>query len=323
MINTFQAAVLGLLQGITELFPISSLGHSVILPRLFGWNLDQNAPSFLTFLIATHLATAVVLFVFFLRDWIEIFKGLGRSVRARKIDPSDTYAKLGWLLIAGTIPAGILGLVLEKPIRALFASPLVAAAFLIINGLILFTAERLRQRRPVAVPAAAASTSYSTAHSQEGRTAAETDGAHHPATATVHSAAHSDADISRLTWKQALGVGAAQAAALIPGISRSGSSMVGGLLSGLNNENAARFSFLLATPIIGAAAVLKLPELFSADMADERGAFLVGALCSAIAAWFSTKFLLRFFHTRTLKPFAVYCLAGGALYFVFLLITGR
>lgn len=312
MINTFQAAVLGLLQGITELFPISSLGHSVILPRLFGWNLDQNAPSFLTFLIATHLATAVVLFLFFLRDWIQIFKGLGRSIRDRKIDPSDAYAKLGWLLVAGTIPAGILGLALEKPIRALFASPLVAAGFLVVNGLILFTAERLRHRRGLAVPATG------TAAVSAGIT---------PAGATVSAqlpaeAAHSDADIASLSWKQALGVGAAQAAALIPGISRSGSSMVGGLLSGLNNESAARFSFLLATPIIGAAAVLKLPELFSADMADERGAFLVGALCSAVAAWFSTKFLLRFFETRTLTPFAVYCVAGGAIYFVILLITG-
>lgn len=289
MITMIQAAILGLLQGITELFPISSLGHSVILPRLFGWDLDQRGPSFLTFLIATHLATAIVLFLFFLKDWIEIFKGLGRSVRDRKIVPSDTYAKLAWLLIIGTIPAGILGLALEKPIRALFASPLVAAAFLIVNGLILFGAERLRtreSRRKAQMPAA-------------------------------ESAA--DADIAVLSWKQALGIGAAQAAALIPGISRSGSSMVGGLLSGLNNENAARFSFLLATPIIGAAAVLKLPELFSPDLADERGAFLVGALCAAVAAWFATKFLLRFFQTRTLVPFAVYCLIGGAGYFVLLL----
>lgn len=146
MINMIQAAILGLFQGLTELFPISSLGHSVILPKLFGWNLDQNSGGFLTFLIATHLATAIVLFVFFLKDWIEIFKGLARSIRARKINPTNTYAKLGWLLIVGTIPAGILGLVLEKPIRSLFASPLTAAAFLIVNGLVLFAAERLRRR---------------------------------------------------------------------------------------------------------------------------------------------------------------------------------
>ncbi|MDQ0239212.1 MULTISPECIES: undecaprenyl-diphosphate phosphatase [Arthrobacter] len=292
MINMIQAIVMGLLQGITELFPISSLGHSVILPKLFGWGLDQKAPEFLNFLIATHLATAIVLFFFFLRDWIEIAKGLGRSIRDRKIAPSDTYAKLGWLLVVGTVPAGIIGLVLEKPIRNLFGSPLIAAAFLVVNGLVLFGAERLRTR--------------------DSRRAAE-----QPATATA-----SDAEIATLPWKRALAIGTAQAAALIPGISRSGSSMAGGLLSGLNNENAARFSFLLATPIIGAAAVLKLPDLFTPAMADERGVFLVGALCAGVAAWFATKFLLRFFETRTLTPFAIYSVVGGAIYFILMLVMG-
>lgn len=234
------------------------------------------------------------MFFFFLKDWIEVLKGLGRSIRDRKIAPTDTYAKLGWLLVLGTIPAGILGLVLEKPIRTLFASPLLSAVFLVVNGLILFTAERLRNRQGKAMPA----------HSHK------TD----PAV--------SDAEIAAISWKQALGIGTAQAAALIPGISRSGSSTVGGLLSGLNNENAARFSFLLATPIIGAAAVLKLPELFSPAMAAERPAFLIGALCSAAAAWLSTKFLLRFFETRTLTPFAIYCVTGGVIYFALMLLTG-
>ena len=313
MINMIQAAVLGFIQGLTELCPISSLGHSVILPKLFGWNLDQNSPSFLTFLIATHLATALVLFLFFLKDWIEIFKGLGRSVRDRKIGPLDTYAKLGWLLIIGTIPAGILGLVLEKPIRALFASPLTAAAFLIVNGLVLFTAERLRRRERLLVGARSAAGPES-GGSAPGDPASGGSAADGPA---------SDSGIATtLSWKQALGIGAAQAAALVPGISRSGAAMVGGLLSGLNNENAARFSFLLATPVIGAAAVLKLPELLSPAMADERGTFLVGALCSALAAWFATKFLLRFFETRTLMPFAIYCVVGGAAYFTAMLIIG-
>ncbi|MEZ2390448.1 undecaprenyl-diphosphate phosphatase [bacterium RCC_150] len=292
MINMIQAVIMGLLQGITELFPISSLGHSVILPKLFGWGLDQKAPEFLNFLIATHLATAIVLFFFFLRDWVEIAKGLGRSIRDRKVAPSDTYARLGWLLVIGTIPAGIIGLALEKPIRSLFASPLLAAAFLVVNGFILFAAERLRTRD-----------------------------SHRRAAQSV-TATSSDAEIATLSWKRALGIGTAQSAALIPGISRSGSSMAGGLLSGLDNENAARFSFLLATPVIGAAAVLKLPELFSPDMADERGVFLVGALCAGVAAWFATKFLLRFFETRTLTPFAVYSVVGGLVYFVLMLILG-
>lgn len=317
MINLIQAAVLGFLQGITELFPISSLGHSVIFPKLFGWNLDQSQPSFLTFLIATHLATAIVLFFFFLKDWIQVFKGLGRVIRDRRIAASDTYAKLGVLLVVGTIPAGILGLALEKPIRALFASPLIAAVFLIVNGLVLFTAERLRQRQQIVVGAHSAASRGSAWPTSD----ASVDGSHADG---LHAAGgESDGAIaSTLSWKQALGIGAAQAAALVPGISRSGASMVGGLLSGLSNENAARFSFLLATPIIGAAAVLKLPELFSPAMADERGAFLVGALCSAVAAWFATKFLLRFFETRTLTPFAIYCVAAGVIYFVAMLLIG-
>lgn len=320
MINIFQAAILGLIQGVTELFPISSLGHSVILPALFGWDLDQNSPSFLTFLIATHLATAIVLFVFFLKDWIEIFKGLGRSVRDRRISAGDTYAKLGWLLIAGTIPAGILGLVLEKPIRGLFASPLLAAGFLVVNGLVLFAAEALRRRRttPAPVPARSAATQGSglAASAQDLATPGSR------AAASVETVDVADSRLSGLSWKQAFGIGTAQAAALLPGISRSGSSMVGGLLSGLSHEQAARFSFLLATPIIGAAAILKLPEVVNPAMADERGSFLVGAVCAAAAAWFSTKFLLRFFETRSLTPFAVYSVIGGGAYFTALLILG-
>ena len=122
-ISYFQAVVLGLLQGVTELFPISSLGHAVVAPRLFGWDIHQNDTFFLTFLVAVHLATALVLLGFFWRDWVRIVKGLGRSIRDRKIAPDDADAKLGWLLVLGTIPAGILGLALEKPLRKLFASP--------------------------------------------------------------------------------------------------------------------------------------------------------------------------------------------------------
>lgn len=292
MITSVQAAILGFIQGITELFPISSLGHSVILPKLFGWNLDQNSPDFLTFLVATHFATALVLFLFFIKDWIQIFKGLGRSIRDRKISPGDTYAKLAWLLIVGSIPAGILGLLLDKPIRNLFGSPLLAAGFLIVNGIILFAAEMLRTRQPALVTEGAANTE------------------------------RDDNAVSKLGWKQAFGIGTAQAAALVPGISRSGASMVGGLLSGLSNESAARFSFLLATPIIGAAALLKLPSAFGASMSDERLPFLIGAVCAGIAAWLATKFLLRFFETQTLKPFAIYCMVGGVVYFVALLFIG-
>src|SRR5262249_30307792 len=140
-----QAVILGLLQGLTELFPISSLGHSVIIPSLLGWNIKQGDPYFLTFLVATHLATATVLFIFFWHDWLHILNGLWRSFVAREIRADDTYAKMGWLLVIGTVPAGLLGLLLQDPIRSLFASAQIAAFFLIINGLILFTAEKLRK----------------------------------------------------------------------------------------------------------------------------------------------------------------------------------
>ncbi len=146
-ITYFQAIVLGLLQGVSELLPISSLGHAVIAPRLFGWNIHQNDTFFLTFLVAVHLATALVLLGFFWRDWVRIVRGFGRSVRDRQIG-DDADARLSWLLIMGTIPAGIIGLALEKPLRKLFASPEDAAIFLIVNGLLLFGAERLRRRAP-------------------------------------------------------------------------------------------------------------------------------------------------------------------------------
>jgi undecaprenyl-diphosphatase len=279
-ISYFQAIVLGLLQGVSELFPISSLGHSVVLPRVFGWNIHQNDDYFLSFLVATHCATAIVLFFFFLKDWVRILKGLGRSLRDRYIDPDDPYAKLGWLLVAGTIPAGLLGLLLEHPLRTLFASTETAAIFLFVNGLMLFGAEALRRRAPV--------------RSEQGM--------------------RSDEVISRtLTFRSALGIGAAQALALIPGLSRSGASMGGGLVAGLSNEEAARFAFLLATPIIGAAGVLKLPELLGHQGDHVRGQALVGAIAAAVTAYFSVKFLLRFFETNRLTPFAVYCCAVGAI----------
>jgi undecaprenyl-diphosphatase len=278
-ISYFQALVLGLLQGVSELFPISSLGHSVVLPRVFGWNIHQNDDYFLSFLVATHVATALVLLGFFRKDWVRIVKGFGRSVRDRRIAADDTDAKLAWLLIAGTIPAGILGLALEHKLRDVFASTQSAAIFLFLNGLLLFAAEALRRRAPV--------------RSEE--------------------SIRSDEVIARtLTFRQALGIGAAQALALIPGFSRSGASMGGGLLAGLSNEEAARFAFLLATPIIGAAGVLKLPDLLGSQGDHVRGQALVGALGAAFTAYFSVKFLLRFFETNRLTPFAVYCCVVGA-----------
>ncbi|MEK6252452.1 MAG: undecaprenyl-diphosphate phosphatase [Actinomycetota bacterium] len=276
-ISYFQAAVLGLLQGAAEPFPISSLGHGVILPRLAGWNIHQNDKFFLTFLVATHVATAIVLFLFFLKDWRRIFRGIGRSLRDREIRPDDSDARLGWLLVVGTIPAGAIGLLLEHPLRSLFASAASAAAFLMLNGVLLLVFERLRRRPP----------------------------------RPDDYLGDSDARIAKLSWRQAIGIGTAQAAALVPGISRSGITMGGGLLFGLSNEDAARYSFLLATPIIGAAGVLKLPELFGSDGDGVRGPALVGALCAAFTTYLAVKFLLKFFETNRLTPFGIYCLVAG------------
>jgi len=272
-----RAIILGLIQGVTELFPISSLGHAVILPRLLGWDIHQNDKYFLTFLVATHLATALVLLGFFWHDWVRIVKGLGRSLRDRGIGPDDTDAKLGWLLVVGTIPAGILGLLLQDKLRTVFASSNSAALFIALNGVLLFGAERLRRRAP------------------------QTD-------------SDDDTRIARqLTWTKGVGIGAAQALALIPGFSRSGASMAGGLLAGLSNEDSARFAFLLATPIIGAAALLKLPELAGPDGNGVRGPALAGALAAAVSAYFSIRFLMKYFETKTLIPFAVYCLVLGVV----------
>ena len=287
-ISYFQAIVLGILQGITELFPVSSLGHSVIIPSIFGWNIHQNDEFFLTFLVATHLATALVLLWFFRRDWARIVGGIVRSLREREIRPGDTDAKLGWLLIVGTIPAGLLGLIFEHALRSVFASPQSAAIFLFCNGLMLFGAERLRRRAPGPDPLLP----------------------------------DADARIAaRTTWRDALEVGSAQALALLPGFSRSGASMAGGLLVGLSNEDAARLSFLLATPIIGAAAALKLPELFGHQGDGVRGPAAVAALCSAGAAYVSIRFLMRYFHTNRLTPFAIYCVIAGAVFSLILALT--
>jgi undecaprenyl-diphosphatase len=281
-ISYFQGAMLGLLQGVSELFPVSSLGHSVILPRLVGWHIHQNDKFFITFLIATHLATAIVLLLFFWRDWVRIVKGLGRSLRDRGIAPDDTDAKLGWLLVVGTIPAGILGILLQDKLRSVFASAQSAAIFLCLNGLLLYGAELLRRRAP-------------------------------------QTADDDDTRIARqVGWRDASLVGGLQALALIPGFSRSGATMGGGLLVGLSHKDAARFAFLLATPIIGAAAALKLPELAGKEGNGVRGPALVGALCAAVTAYLAVRFLMRYFETKTLTPFAVYCFAAGAaaaLYF--------
>jgi undecaprenyl-diphosphatase len=280
MITTIQAILLGALQGVTELFPISSLGHTVILPQLLGWRIDQSNESFVLFIVATHFATAVVLVIYFWNDWMKIAKGFFRTVAARRIPDGDVHARLSWLLIVATVPAGFLGLVLHHKFEELFAAPSLVAFFLIGNGFLLYGAEMLRKRRNIAM--------------------------------------HGDPDaaIAKLSFMQALGVGSMQALALFPGFSRTGAALAGGLLANLNHESAARFSFLLATPIIFAAAALKLPKLLLSG--TPGGTLIIGALVSGICAYLSIHFLTRYFKTKTLMPFAIYCVFAGLIALVLL-----
>lgn len=284
MLTYIQAIILGLLQGVSELFPISSLGHSIILPGLLGWRIDQNADYFLTFLVATHFATALVLFFVYLEDWVRIISGIFRSLWERRIREDDLGAQLGWLLIIGTIPAGLVGFVFEKKLERLFIAPFFVAGFLALNGVLLFMAELLRRKA---------------------KSSRETRG--------------TDTRLAEeMSWWQSAKVGMMQIIALFPGFSRTGSTIAGGLLVGLSHEDALRFSFLLATPIIGAAAVLKLPVLFASGSTAAIDTALVGGICAAIAAYCAVKFLTRYFKTRTLTPFAIYCFIVGSVSLIFL-----
>ena len=282
MLTFLQAIILGLTQGITELFPISSLGHSVLIPGLLGWNINQNNEAFLEFLVATHLATATVLFVIYFKDWVRIIKGIFRSLAAREISDADTDAKLGWLLVMSTIPAGIIGLLLKDQITGSLLSPQSAAFFLMLNGLLLLLAEWLRMRanRHAAEPA-------ESLHNNDARLA------------------------KKLSFWQSFKVGILQVLALIPGFSRTGSTLAGGLMVGLSHEDSLRYSFLLATPIIGAAAILEIPPLLTSGNSALIEVSIAGAIAAALAAWFSVKFLTRYFKTKTLTPFAIYCIAIG------------
>ncbi len=277
MLSYGESIILGLLQGLAELFPISSLGHTVILPSLIGWPIDQSAEFFIIFLVATHFATALVLLAFYWADWWKIGFGFLRTLQARKIPAGDTYARLAWLLIVATIPAGLLGLLFEHKLRDFFAAPLEVGLFLIGNGVLLYGAEWLRIRAK-----------------------------------KIPEAHDHDVALSKLSFKQALGIGSAQALALFPGFSRTGASLAGGLLAGLSHESALRFSFLLATPIIFAAAALKLPKLIHAGDYSVS-IVLAGALASAVAAYLAVRFLTKYFKHRTLTPFAVYCVIIGLI----------
>jgi undecaprenyl-diphosphatase len=277
--SLWQALFLGFLQGATELFPVSSLGHAVLLPRLLGWNYNQSDPSFVPYVVLLHLGTAGALLVVFWQDWVRIVGAFFRAVYRGRIG-DDPNERLAMLIFVATIPAGLLGAFFESELKKLFATPRVAAVFLVVNAGIMGTGELLRRRA-------------------ERRRLVET--------STDPNAGF--AQESDLGFVPALVTGASQALALFPGISRSGTTITAGLLAGLKHESAARFSFLLATPIILAAGALEVPRLFQSGSA--LGMYLAGALVAAVTAYLSTRFLLRYFRSGRLDPFAIYCLVLG------------
>lgn len=293
-LSYLEAVIVGAFQGVTELFPVSSLGHSILVPALMGgqWARDLNvsAPEspYLAFIVGLHVATAAALLVFFWRDWLRVLAGFVSSVRHRRIQTSDE--RLAWLIVAGTIPVGLAGLLLEQLFRTTLGKPIPAAVFLILNGITLYAAEVLRRRTaPVNSP----------------ETSPDTDGE------PVHGDEAIDGRLAQLPMAQGVLIGSAQILALLPGISRSGIAMVAGLWRGLSHEDAARFSFLLATPIILAAGVYKIPELFGPLGAGIGGQVLAGSIASFVCAYLAVRFLTQYFQTRTLTPFAIYCALAG------------
>jgi undecaprenyl-diphosphatase len=290
-----QAAVLAVLQGVAELFPVSSIGHTVIVPKLLDWNIDQSAASFLAFVVALHLGTAIALVIYFRQDWIEILTPMIRSVSQGKLGNSP-QERIGWLVAVGTIPAAILGVLLEKSVRNALGDARVAAAFLIVNGAILYFGERLRVRAAVALADARGGTTVQTGFPRP---------------------------IEALGWTEALVIGALQALAFIPGISRSGVTMVAGLAAGFTHEAAARFAFLLATPVILGAALLEIPNLLGPEGRPLLGDAIAGCILAGVSAYASVRFLMRYFTSGTLSPFAAYCGSAGILSLVVVLIRGQ
>ena len=277
--STLHALVLAIIQGVTELFPISSLGHAVILPKLLNWSVDENSASFLPFLVVLHLGTAAALLIFFWRDWIGL---LGSLIDARPTPQREERRKLLLLIVAATIPAGLIGLLLEHRLATLFGKPSIAAIFLMVNGVILFVGERQRRKGAPREPV-------------------------------------------QLSWMQAIFIGIWQSTALIPGISRSGVTMVAGLVAGLKHEDAARFSFLLATPIIGAAGLLEVPKLLH-EHTGQLGLVVVSGIVAGVSAFISVALLMRYFHRtefQALNPFAYYCLGAGAISLILVTLVLR
>jgi undecaprenyl-diphosphatase len=345
-LSYLQSGVIGVLQGATELFPVSSLGHSVLIPALIGgsWKtlVTQSAADkspYLAFIVALHVATALALLVFYRKDWVVVIRAFFQTLRSRRIETSEQ--RLAWLVIVGTVPTGVIGLALEHSLRTLFAKPVAVSLFLVVNGVLLYLGQRMRDRadtRSLAANPRGGQGALSSPLAQRGpreddygtpgyavagggdaaptlalrlpgRTRARV-----PAQAGAASAPGGKTrTLENLSFKEATVIGVFQSLALLAGISRSGVTMIGGLARGLNNEDAARFAFLLATPIILAAGVFKLPELASSETTGIKPQIVFGAVLAAIAAYLTTRFLVKYFENNKLTPFAIYCFVAGVL----------
>jgi undecaprenyl-diphosphatase len=391
-----EASVVGLIQGVTELFPVSSLGHNVLIPALVGgsWATDLNvaAPEspYLAYIVGLHVATALAMMIYFWRDWVRLIKGFFSSIRHGRIETVDE--KLAWMIVIATIPVGVVGLGFEHPFRVLFGKPILAAVFLVVNGGILFSGERFRTKASKAADAALAASAESADGHPERMAASHgtaavpgaplaqdrplaqdpalardrplaqdpalatgtAGGSGPPASATagpsdatlpmaavtasrgypggppampeearhasgqraarkleVARAVQADGRLSGLGYVQAMIIGSAQILALLAGISRDGVVMVTGMFRGLSRQDAARFSFLLSTPVILAAGVLKVPDLVGPLGNGIHGQILVGSILSGVGAYVSVRYLMKYFQTRTLTPFAIYCFLFG------------
>jgi len=317
-----EASVVGLIQGVTELFPISSLGHNVLIPALIGgsWarDLSVSRPEspYLAFIVGLHVATAIALFAYFWRDWIRIIKGFFTSLWQRRV--ATTEQKMAWMIIIATIPVGLVGLVFEHEFRVLFGKPIRAAIFLVVNGVILYAGERFRTRRSRNADAELAEDREHSARQAEPGVPLHASGQRAAQQLELSRAVQADQRLAGIGYLQALVIGSVQILALLAGISRDGVTMVAGMARGLSREDAARFAFLLATPVILAAGVLKVPDLTGPLGNGIHGQILVGSILSGIGAYVSVRYLVKYFQTRTLTPFAIYCMLFGVASIIYL-----
>ncbi|GAC1366427.1 MAG: undecaprenyl-diphosphate phosphatase [Ktedonobacteraceae bacterium] len=281
-VEVWQIILLGLLQGVTELFPISSLGHTVILPPLLGMGNVEMDENFLSLITALHLGTCVALLIYFRHEWLRLLQTITGVLREGELH-RDSEGWISWLIIIGCIPAGLLGLLFERDLKTLFASPIPVAIFLLLNGFVLLGGEQLRRR---------------TERNMALLSPEERESHFRP--------------LKALSWKEALIVGLAQAMALLPGFSRSGMTLVAGLGLNMTHEDAARYSFLLSTPLILGASLVELPALLNVDPST-LGLIFLGMVIAGVAAYFSTGWLMRYFRTGRLDPFAYYCFGAGTV----------